>query len=91
MMACRVLQERDPFVRRAREFYNENMKLVQKWIDKRDELEWVKPNVGLICFPRFKLPITSLELAKKLAEEHGVAIGPGTFFNCAGHFRLCFT
>jgi aspartate/methionine/tyrosine aminotransferase len=91
MIACRVLEERDRFVKRARGFYDENVELVESWINGRDELEWVKPNGGLICFPRFKLPITSLELAKKLAEEHGVAIGPGVFFNCEGHFRLCFT
>ena len=91
MIACKVLEERARFVARARRFYDENVALVENWIRTRDELEWVKPNAGLICFPKFGMPISSVELGRKLLDEHGVAIGPGAFFNAEGHFRLCFT
>jgi len=91
MIACKAFEQRAKFVRRARTFYDENIELVEKWIERRDDLDWVKPDGALICFPRFKSQITSLELAKKLAERQGVAIGPGVFFNREGHFRLCFT
>jgi aspartate/methionine/tyrosine aminotransferase len=90
-LACRILQEHERFVKRAREFYTKNIELVQKWIATRHELKWIKPDGGLICFPRYNIPMTSLELGRKLAEEHGVAVSPGSFFNRDRHFRLCFT
>jgi len=91
MLACRIFEERSMFTKRAREFYEENVKLVENWMGTRDELSWVKPDCGLICFPKFNLPIGSVELAERLAAENGVAIGPGAFFNYEKHFRLCFT
>jgi aspartate/methionine/tyrosine aminotransferase len=90
-MASKVLQQHEEFVRRARRFYQENVRVVEEWIRTRDELEWNKPDCGLISFPKFKIPIGSVELAKRLAEDYHVAIGPGAFFNYEGHFRLCFT
>ena len=91
MMASKVLQQHEEFVKRARRFYQENIRVVEEWIRSRDELEWSKPDCGLISFPKFKIPIGSVELAKRLAEDYHVAIGPGAFFNFEGHFRLCFT
>jgi aspartate/methionine/tyrosine aminotransferase len=91
MVASKVLEERDSFVERARRLYNENVRIVEDWISSRDDLEWMKPDGGLVCFPKFKLPLSSIELARRLAEEHSVAIGPGAYFNLEQHFRLCFT
>jgi aspartate/methionine/tyrosine aminotransferase len=91
MLACKVLEGRESFVKRAREFYDRNVELVQRWIGTRRDLEWIKPDAGLICFPKYNLPVTSLELAKKLSAEYGVAVSPGSYFNRDHHFRLCFT
>jgi aspartate/methionine/tyrosine aminotransferase len=91
MLADRIFEKHSTFVKRAKEFYEENVKLVEDWMRTRNDLSWVKPDCGLICFPKFNLPIGSVELAKRLAIEHGVAVGPGAFFNYEGHFRLCFT
>jgi len=91
MLACRIFEEQSAFIKRASEFYEWNVKLVEDWIGKRNDLSWIKPDCGLICFPKFNLPIGSVELAKRLALENAVAIGPGAFFHCEGHFRLCFT
>jgi len=90
-LACRIFEERSTFIKRAKKFYETNVKLVEDWIGKRNELSWVKPDCGLICFPKFNMRIGSVELARRLAVDNGVAIGPGAFFNCEGHFRLCFT
>jgi aspartate/methionine/tyrosine aminotransferase len=91
MVASKVLEEGDSFVDRAHRFYAENVRIVEDWISSRDDLEWVKPDGGLVCFPKFKIPLGSIELARRLVVEHSVAIGPGTYFNMEGHFRLCFT
>jgi len=91
MLACRIIEERERFVARAKRFYQENVALVEGWMRTREELEWVKPDAGLICFPKFNIQMASVDLARTLAEQYGVAIGPGAFFNCEGHFRLCFT
>jgi aspartate/methionine/tyrosine aminotransferase len=91
MLACKIFEERARFVDRAREFFEGNLVLVEEWLRNRKELSWVKPDCGLICFPKYNLPIGSIELAQNLASEDGVAVGPGAFFNYEGHFRLCFT
>jgi aspartate/methionine/tyrosine aminotransferase len=91
MLACKIFEERAKFVDRAREFYDGNIVLVENWMRNRKELSWVKPDCGLICFPKYNLPIGSVELAQNLALENHVAVGPGAFFNYEGYFRLCFT
>jgi aspartate/methionine/tyrosine aminotransferase len=46
---------------------------------------------GFINFPRLKLSISIEQYAKKLPDEEGVIILPGTLFdNSDNHFRLGF-
>lgn len=91
MIACKAIENLDRFTKRARKFRDQNLKAVEDWIKKRPDMEWVKPNSGLICFPKYKFKMTSKELGVGLVDKHGVAVSPGTFFGQEGHFRLCFT
>jgi aspartate/methionine/tyrosine aminotransferase len=41
-----------------------------------------------MCFPKYKVNMSSVELCQKLLEDHGVMVNPGEYFNLDGHIRL---
>ena len=54
----------------------------------QDILEWVEPHGGVLCFPRYRADMSSIELCQKLLHDHGVMVNPGEYFNLDGHIRL---
>jgi aspartate/methionine/tyrosine aminotransferase len=59
-----------------------NFEILESWINKNNYLEWVKPQGGVICFPRIK---TNIEIKtglfyKILLEKHKTLVGPGHWF-----------
>lgn len=57
-----------------------------------DLFSYVKPRGTYYVFPKYNLPITSIEMAKKLLFEAGVVTVPGIGFGSEGeyHLRLSF-
>lgn len=69
-----------------------NFQVLSKWMDaNQDIVEWVQPHGGIMCFPRYKVNMSSIELCHKLLDDHGVMVNPGEYFNMDGHIRLCYT
>ena len=57
--------------------------------DHADRFEWFAPQAGSIAFPRWlgRLPIE--DLCRRIVEERGVMIVPGSIFDFPGqHFRV---
>jgi aspartate/methionine/tyrosine aminotransferase len=48
----------------------------------------VVPHGGVMCFPRYRANMSSIELCQKLLHDHGVMVNPGEYFNLDGHIRL---
>ena len=48
----------------------------------------VPPQASAMSFPKFDLPISSEELAKRLLKEEDVLVIPGTKFGIENHFRF---
>ena len=48
----------------------------------------VAPQASAMSFPRFDLPISSEDLAKRLLKEENVLVIPGTKFGVESHFRF---
>ena len=62
-----------------------------KWMSHHTEFfEWVKPDGGIVCFPRYMLKISSVDLCKYLFETQKILINPGSFFNQDGFLRLSY-
>jgi aspartate/methionine/tyrosine aminotransferase len=57
--------------------------------DHHDELDWMPPIAGPVCFPRLKRG-SSTELADRLRRNFQTGIIPGRFFEMPRHFRLGF-
>jgi aspartate/methionine/tyrosine aminotransferase len=73
---------------RARAIARRGMDVVGEWIDSREDVTWVPPYAGIICFPRFEGVGDSVSLARRALEEHGVMTSPGEFFGLPGHLRI---
>ena len=66
----------------------ERMDILAHFIDAREEISWCRPPYGSVSFPKLDIPITTMELAERLVNEHGVFVIPGEFFGHEGHLRL---
>lgn len=90
-IALNVLQRKGEFLSRARAQIDHNKAIVADWMEQRDFVEWVYPEVGVVAFPRFTIDIDPERAYRKLAEEQATFVVPGRVFEYeARYFRLGF-
>lgn len=69
----------------------ENRRVLLDWFEEnRPIIDYVAPRAGLVCFPRFNLPISTEEFCRRAYEERGVLLVPGECFEMPGHIRFGF-
>ncbi|UCE74994.1 MAG: hypothetical protein JSV56_04625, partial [Methanomassiliicoccales archaeon] len=85
-----VLEKRNWFVERVKEITSRNYPIVKRWVQSRDDLEWIVPRYGVIGFPRLKRDMDTMELAMFLLKKYRTLISPGRFFGANNHFRIGF-
>jgi aspartate/methionine/tyrosine aminotransferase len=87
-----ALRNKESILQRNRNIAKDNLDLLDNFFNRDDSVyEWYRPVAGFINFPRLKLKISIDEFAKRLINEEGVIILPGTLFdNSSNHFRLGF-
>lgn len=76
-----------------RDWLNENRKIICQRLDELSDLfSYTKPLGTYYVFPKYSLPLSSIEMAKKLLFEAGVVTVPGIGFGPEGeyHLRLSF-
>ena len=89
MNAHALRNARGFLVQRFNKLSMSNFQIVNEWMqDSQDILEWVVPHGGVMCFPKYRVNMSSIELCQKLLDDHGVLVNPGEYFNLDGHFRL---
>src|SRR4029078_4635970 len=54
------------------------------------DLHWVAPAAGAICFFGYSFPIESTELVDRLIRDWGTMLVPGAHFNAERHLRIGF-
>lgn len=82
---------REKLVERFRSVARKNHSIVKEWVlANPDLLEWTEPDGGVICFPKYKGKITSVELCRRLLDEFSVLVIPGQHFDLDGHFRISY-
>ena len=67
--------------------------LVQAWVDSEPLVDWVRPEGGVVGFPRMNLDrgVDLDRFYKILLERHGAYVGPGHWFEMPkSYFRLGF-
>jgi aspartate/methionine/tyrosine aminotransferase len=85
-----ALMRKSELVTRAEEIAKTNIEVTRKWVENRDDVDWVPPGGGLVTFPRFHRNATSTELCTLLAEKYKVFVAPGECFDFENHFRIGF-
>jgi aspartate/methionine/tyrosine aminotransferase len=89
MNAHALRYAREFLIQRFKKLSSSNFRVLSEWMQaNQDILEWVEPHGGVMCFPRYRANMSSIELCHKLLDEHGVMVNPGEFFNLDGHIRL---
>lgn len=84
-----ALRHRERIIERNRGIIAANFDATGRWIARHaDFLSWTPPRGGLLALLRYQLEIPSLELADRLAIDHGVMLAPGSAFGCEHHLRI---
>jgi aspartate/methionine/tyrosine aminotransferase len=92
-IALSVLRRKDKFLADAKTRIEPNRDLVAGWMSGQKDLEWVYPEVGVVCFPRIKgdVDVDPEELYRLLAEKYRTFVVPGRCFEMdERHFRIGF-
>jgi aspartate/methionine/tyrosine aminotransferase len=89
-MTAHLLQEaRRELIKRFQRRAQTNLEYLDKWIARHSEwFEWVRPDGGLLCFPKYTMDIPSVEFCLHLLNSQKLLVFPGSFFNQEGFIRL---
>ena len=79
----------DRLLERARAILEPHWLMLKRFVESREELDWVAPAVGsCVAFPRL-VGISDAEPFVDMArQEFGVGMVPGRFFGSPAHFRI---
>jgi aspartate/methionine/tyrosine aminotransferase len=82
-----AMQQLDAIADRAKQLLDRNRRILNEFLDTRDDLEVVRPEFGTVMFPRV-LHGTSERLCQLLREKYETSVVPGVFFEMPAHFRI---
>lgn len=85
-----ALKQLPAIARRSQTRLDQHRRLLNEFLDTRDELEAVRPPFGSIMFPRVNPSVdpTSERLCRLLREKYETSVVPGSFFEMPAHFRI---
>jgi aspartate/methionine/tyrosine aminotransferase len=72
---------------RAQELLDRNRRLLNEFLDTREDLEAIRPQFGTVMFPRVRRGSAD-ELCQLLREKYETSVVPGRFFEMPAHFRV---
>ena len=82
-----ALAKLDRIAGRAHSLIEQNRVVLNRFLDSRDDLEAVRPDVGTTVAPRLKRGNVD-ELCALLREKYETTVVPGRFFEIPEHFRI---
>jgi aspartate/methionine/tyrosine aminotransferase len=84
-----ALQQIEHIAARSKELLTRNRKVLNDFLDSREDLEAVRPQFGTTMFPRLKSGNAD-GLCDLLREKYETSVVPGRFFEMPDHFRVGF-
>jgi aspartate/methionine/tyrosine aminotransferase len=86
-----ILGRRTAFLQPTLAEWRRRLDCIAGWIDCEENLEWVRPAGGVVCFPRMKIdpPGGTDAFYRRLVQDHGAYVGPGHWFEMSDrYFRI---
>jgi len=92
LMTAHLLKNaRDAMIARFQKQAVSNLAVLKKWMTQQtDVLNWVVPDGGLVCFPKYSIDVPSVDLCRRLFIDQKILINPGKYFNAEGFIRLSY-
>jgi hypothetical protein len=79
----------DRLLERARGILEPHWTMLKRFVESRDELDWVAPPMGsCVAFPRLVGVADAEPFVDMAREEFGVGLVPGRYFGARAHFRI---
>jgi aspartate/methionine/tyrosine aminotransferase len=82
-----AMQQLTELAERSKQVLDRNRRLLNEFLDTREDLEVIRPEFGTVMFPRVRRG-TADELCRLLREKYETSIVPGRFFEMPAHFRI---
>lgn len=81
-IAEQILRRRDELLPPTLAGMRDRLELVAAWIADEELLEWVRPQGGVVCFPRLRVePPGGIDaFYRRLLQDHGTYVGAGHWF-----------
>ncbi len=81
----------DRFAERSRRVLETNRPIVDEFMARHaEQLAWVVPDGGPVCFPRLRLLDDATDFAQRLYKDYSTRVIPGRFFEMERHIRVGF-
>src|SRR5215213_9892706 len=84
LVAMRQLPE---LAERSKQVLDRNRRLLNEFLDTREDLEVIRPEFGTVMFPRVRRDSAD-ELCRLLREKYETSVVPGSFFEMPAHVRV---
>jgi aspartate/methionine/tyrosine aminotransferase len=92
-IAARILEGRDAFLAAQAPVLAARLAIMREWVANDELIEWVEPQGGVVCFPRFRHGpgFDFDDFYADLLESYGTYVGPGHWFEMPrNHMRIGF-
>lgn len=88
LLASVALESREAISARNLAICREGGRLLAEFVAGEPHISYVKPKGGTTAFLRYDLPLESAELCRRLQEETGVMLLPGSALDMEGYLRI---
>lgn len=85
-----ALQQIDEIGERAKQLLDRNRRILNEFLDTREDLDVIRPEFGTTMFPRVRKGSCEA-LCQLLREKYETTVVPGRFFEMPEHFRIGIT
>ncbi|SFL54592.1 aminotransferase [Halanaerobium salsuginis] len=89
-LAVIALQNKAKILQRNLTKVENQLEILDQWVEQEELIEYVKPNAGTTAFLKYNLEISSREFADQLFKQKGVLVVPGSAFGEEGFLRIGF-
>ncbi|MFX3746591.1 aminotransferase [Streptococcus suis] len=90
MVAQLALASRKEILKRNRRILEENLAILDQWMEKEPLVSYIRPAVVSTSFVKIAVDMPMEDFCLQLLQEHGVLLVPGNRFERDGYVRLGF-